>query len=247
MTIRFYSGILMLFFVFTSCQKEGVLSFESQRIPVEKCAPCPRVEITVPVAVNHPSVAKDINALIEKRVGKILSFGEDQVVLSYQEAIKKFREEYSILQSEFPDEEVADWEASVNGIVSYDSPVLVSIKLDSYMYSGGAHGYGATTYLNFDKRTGEPLENWELFKNPDDFTAFAETKFRIQENIPSNVDINATGFMFDKEVFELPDNIGFTQKGLELIYNQYEIASYADGQKTLVLPYDELQNYLKIQ
>ena len=91
------------------------------------------------------------------------------------------------------------------------------------------------------------METMELFKDPLEFQSFAEGKFRDQEKIPVNGSINATGFMFEDDKFYLPENIGFTQEGLQLFYEQYEVASYADGPIILTLKFKELEPYLKFK
>ena len=53
--------------------------------------------------------------------------------------------------------------------------------------------------------------------------------------------------MFENDEFYLPNNIGFTKNGLQLIYNQYEVASYADGPMSITLPYAEIRNYLAVE
>lgn len=50
--------------------------------------------------------------------------------------------------------------------------------------------------------------------------------------------------MFEGDQFQLPLNIFYTDKGLLLYYNRYEIAAYADGPKELLIPYEELKNFL---
>ena len=72
-------------------------------------------------------------------------------------------------------------------------------------------------------------------------------KFRAKYKIPASKPINATGLMFEDEKFQLPQNIFFTDKGLLLYYNSYEIASYADGPKELLFSYKEVNDYLLIQ
>ena len=51
--------------------------------------------------------------------------------------------------------------------------------------------------------------------------------------------------MFEGDVFHLAQNMGYTQNGLQMVYNQYEVASYADGPIVLTLPYNEINLYLK--
>lgn len=53
--------------------------------------------------------------------------------------------------------------------------------------------------------------------------------------------------MFEYEKFNLPQNIFYTDKGLLLYYNSYEAASYADGPKELLLPYVEVEEFLRLK
>ena len=88
------------------------------------------------------------------------------------------------------------------------------------------------------------IKNNQLFKSEKDFKAFAEKEFRNKYKIPANGSINPTGLMFENEKFNLPLNIFYTKEGLLLYYNSYEAASYADGPKELLLPYDKVNDYL---
>ena len=143
----------------------------------------------------------------------------------------------------YPDESPG-WKAEIFAEVSYEDPYMITLKMDAYTYTGGAHGYGFTRYLNFDKEKGSEMEAWQLFKNQADFERFAEGKFRVQEQIPKDQSINSTGFMFEQDSFHLPENIGFTWEGVTLHYNQYEVASYADGPIEVTIPYNEMQPFL---
>ena len=51
---------------------------------------------------------------------------------------------------------------------------------------------------------------------------------------------------FFGEPFHLPDNIGYSEEGLILLYNVYEIASYAQGYTEFRIPFSELNTYLKV-
>ena len=52
--------------------------------------------------------------------------------------------------------------------------------------------------------------------------------------------------MFEGDSFYLPQNIGYTQNGLQLFYEQYEVASYADGPITLTVPYIEIEKFMQV-
>ena len=53
--------------------------------------------------------------------------------------------------------------------------------------------------------------------------------------------------MFENDTFQLPQNIFYTEDGLLLYYNSYEAASYADGPKEILFPYDKISKFLLYQ
>ncbi|WP_326935009.1 RsiV family protein [Flavobacterium sp. PL11] len=59
--------------------------------------------------------------------------------------------------------------------------------------------------------------------------------------------MNSGGLMFENERFQLPQNIFFTDTGLLLYYNIYEIASYADGATEMLFPYTEVNEFLNLK
>ncbi len=225
------------------CQSETKLTFEPLELQGEECGECPNIEINVPNALDESPVAMAINRALKEEVISILSFSEGQDIDNVDKAIASFSNSYKELKSKFPDE--VGWEAEINGEVVYEDANIVTVMVNSYSFTGGAHGYASTSFLNFDKRRGAELENRELFDDMEGFETFAEAKFRIQEEIPEGENINATGFMFEGDTFHLSQNIGYTKEGIQLIYNQYEVASYADGPIVLTLPYEEVNVYLK--
>lgn len=176
----------------------------------------------------------------------MLIYDDEIEATNIEEAIQSFKNGYLELKKIYPDEPVG-WEANIAGTVTYENEEILSIQVNSYTFTGGAHGLSLTRFLNFDKGQGLEIETMELFKNSLEFQSFAESKFREQEKIPTLGSINATGFMFENDEFYLPQNIGLTQEGLLLFYEQYEIASYADGPIILTLPYKELKPFLKLK
>lgn len=235
--------LLLCLLLFLGCEEEGRLTFEPLTISDTVCDECPQVLIEIPKALDQSKLAETINTALEEELISLLVFDEQIEASTVTEAIQSFKNGYVELKKLYPDE-TAGWEAKITGTVSYEDKNIVTIAINSYLFTGGAHGYTTRRFLNFNKRKGNEIENWELFKDREHFEHFAETKFRIQEDIPQNDAINSTGFMFEQDAFYLPENIGFTENGLVLLYNQYEVASYADGAIELILPYNEVNNYL---
>ncbi len=234
---------LFLILICLGCKKDTNLALEPLLILGDNCKSCPDVRVDIPKAVKKDRISVAVNTALREEIIYLLNFNEHADATTITEAISGFSRDYSDISPLFLDEQDR-WEARIKGEVSYEDALMLTIKLDSYLYTGGAHGYEATRFLNFNKRNGTELQDWELFADRKDFLRYAELKFRKQEHIPEDMPINSTGYMFERDIFYLPENIGFTAEGVKLLYNQYEVASYADGTVELVLPYKEVAKYL---
>ncbi len=232
-----------LVFLAFSCLKDDALTFEAITYSGDTCADCTKVKITIPKALGDAKINKVVNNALKEELIYVLNFNDEQDAVEIETAIRLFGKGYTDLKQLYA-EEATPWEVKVNGSVSFEDKEILTIKLDSYLFTGGAHGYNTTHYLNFDKLNGIELNTEDLFKNTSDFEKYVETKFRLQEDIPEGGDINSTGFMFETGSFYLPQNIGYTKEGIQFFYEQYEIASYADGPIIITIPYSELNKYL---
>lgn len=244
-----YTFLVFLFLIFISCNKE--LSFKNETFKKKSTLPCktdcPQITIDIPVAKNIPVVADSINKKILNVLKEIVYFGEKpSEVKDYNSLAASFITSYEEMHKKFPGETFG-WEAKIKGNVEYQSDQILNIKLDHYTFTGGAHGYQGFRSLLFNPKTGKIIFNDQLFKNEKEFKAFAEKEFRNKYKIPAKANINITGLMFEKDTFQLPQNIFYTDEGLLLYYNSYEAASYADGPKEILFPYDKISKYLKFQ
>ncbi|KPM32967.1 Hypothetical protein I595_1394 [Croceitalea dokdonensis DOKDO 023] len=235
---------LFLLLALISCQKEPKLTIAPLLLEGGDCESCAQVHILVPQLLDETSVAKTINTAISEELIYFLKFDEEEEVNTVEAAMASFGNSYQKMVKEFG-ATAAPWEAEVLGEIAYESPVLVSLKLDTYSFTGGAHGYGARIWLNFDAVSGKELDPTELFMDVEGFAKMVETNFRSTYGIPQNAPINSSGFMFEEDTFHLPEHMGFTPTGLQLHYNQYEIASYADGPIAFTLPFKEVNAFLK--
>jgi len=237
-------AITLLFL--TSCKNE--LTFEEQSFSKKSDLPCkedcPRVNVKIPFAKNVPIVSDSINKKIFSVMKEIIYVGEKPYTSTdYEGLLASFIKSYEEMQKQDPRDKFG-WEAEIEGKVIYDTDSILDIELKHYTFTGGAHGYSGKRSLIFNPETGKIIPDDKLFINSNVFRVFAEKKFRESYKIPANAPINATGLMFEDEQFHLPQTYFFTDKGFLLYYNVYEIASYADGPKELLIPYSEMKPYL---
>ncbi|WP_435623813.1 DUF3298 and DUF4163 domain-containing protein [Flagellimonas sp.] len=236
-------GILLFILSLLGCENDTKLTFGTFELSNRLCEACPKIEIKLPEALDDATISETVNTTLREEVIALLTFEEETEVGSVEAAVESFTTGFTDLKKKFQDE--VPWEAKINGDVVYEDDTMLTLVVNAYIFTGGAHGYNSTSFLNFDKIKATELENWELFEDEEGFTHYAESKFRIQEKIPQDENINITGFMFDGDAFHLAENVGYTPDGIQLVYNQYEVASYADGPIVLTIPFSEANKYLK--
>lgn len=238
----------MMLLLLVSCNNE--LSFEQKSYEKKSALPCKtectQISVSVPFAKNKPIVADSINKKIFAAMKEIVFVGEKPFAdTDYNGLLNSFIKAYEKMQQDNPTD-VFNWDAKITGKVIYESDSIINIELRHYTFTGGAHGYSGRTSLIFDPETGKHIPNEYLFKDRNAFEVFAEKKFRLAYKIPDG-SINSTNLMFEDGEFQLPQTYFFTEKGLLLFYNVFEIASYADGPKELLIPYKEVNPYLAVK
>lgn len=202
-----------------------------------------QVEIEYPFAEGNSEAAKIINNTISSYIVNSLNFEEGSVAdVDVSAAASKFDEEYTLFKRDFP-ESAAAWEASVEGEVLYTSPLITTISISSYLYTGGAHGNDYIKLFNFNNANGALLTPEEVLNLNSDFMNLAQSYF---ESEVMKKDENIKDYFFG-ENFKLPENMGLNERGMIMLYNKYEVASYAQGYTEFLIPFKDLEPYLKYQ
>lgn len=221
-----------------SCNEEIKLSFVEENILQNDNA---IVEINIPRAEGEDLVSKLINAKIDNHIANILNFSEDQSeTLTRDEAIQKFQTAFSEFKLNI-DENAMPWEATFDGDVIFHSSEIICIAVNAYTNTGGAHGNMNITLFNFNAQNGTLLKMEEFISDINAFTAIVKTHF--EKEIQSESDASMVDYFFGEE-FHLPANIGFNDEGVLILYNVYEIATYADGITEFTIPFEELTSVL---
>ena len=204
------------------------------------------IVLNVPIFPKKSVVTDSINKLIFKEISSLFYNDSIQRPKDMDAICANFISTFNQARNEDP-EFTTHWQGYSTISIGYQSPKLLNLVFDYWAFTGGAHGNGATYSYFIDTKTGKQIKKENLFSDLKGFTKLAEQKFRKQQNVPKNVNINETGYWFADEKFHLPQNIFLTKKGVNLLYNQYEVASYAEGPIEVVIPYTEANQYLKLK
>mgnify|MGYP003630478317 FL=1 len=226
--------IIICFMLLFNCSEAIKTTFSDINISTENNN---IVEVTIPKAFGNTEITNSINYEIEKLVINALIIGEQNniQVKTIEESIIAFNQEYDTFKADFP-ESLQIWEAQIDGEILLQSSEITSISITSYVNTGGAHGVLNISFLNFNSITGKQLLNKDLFTDIAGFKAIAQTYF--------NKATKENDVVFDQNKFELPTNIGYTDDGLVLLYNTYEIAPYSTGIIEFAIPFKAIESYL---
>lgn len=127
--------------------------------------------------------------------------------------------------------------------VPYNQNPFISIFLDVYEFTGGAHGNTARQADTWSLDTGRPMRLSDFFTGP----AYLSIIYgNIMEQIDAQI-ANGMNIYFDdyrRNVFKYFDERNFylTPQGVAIYYPLYTIAPYSSGIVTFVIPYEAFDN-----
>lgn len=128
--------------------------------------------------------------------------------------------------------------------VYWNQAPLLSVGYFRYSYSGGAHGGYSTQVVSYDTRTGRALHYADIFR-PEArprLQALLDAAARRQLGLAPTASLE--GPLFVPRV-PVTTNVFLTGGGATFVYAPYEIASFAQGEIRLFLPFAELQPLLQ--
>lgn len=215
---------------------------EFEETLIEKKEPT-TIEVFYPKLNDGSAISIKINTTIEASIASQIAFFEDDVEsLTLNDAITKFEKRFVSFKNDF-EEDATPWEVTINSEVVFQSLYVITIAIDSYTFTGGAHGNSVISFLNFDPLTGNLYTQEDLFNKSSEFSELVKQHFKTElESKGSN---DSEHFNLGED-FKLPENIGFNEEGVIFLYNSYEMMSFAEGITEFTIPYNEISKYLKI-
>lgn len=243
----------------TISENGGVIRFETHEITaesrscIESEAKCARVRLksiettgggtdsargNIEIYLLHDLVSR-MRSLLPEEVGNPINNPE--------ELAAAFLAEHRTFVEAFPDA-TAEWFVEITAAAITNTPVVATIDITEFAYTGGAHPNTRRRLVSFDVQSGQLLGIEDLTTDIDTLTSITERQFRVDQGLGPDDDLEAAGFWFPEGGFTLPDNLGVTADGLIFHWDAYEIAPYSMGPIEVTVPAAELnpivnQNY----
>ena len=241
-----FLALSLIVFLIIGCSHNDNPEFK--KIKYEKMVGDCQNDICVNIDLNYyqmegeSEVVKNFNALMEKTVFGKMSFSDKPENQSKEELVTAIVKDYQDFKKEFPDARTGGYEQETESEITYKSDNLVSFRIVTNLYSGGAHSSHIVEFLNIDPQTGGKKNILDIITEKKQFNKYVESLLRKKLKM-SETDKWADFTFMDK--FNLPENMGMTSRGLELVYNEYELLPYSEGITTLIIDNDKLKEFSK--
>ena len=124
----------------------------------------------------------------------------------------------------------------------YETDKFVTYEMKKYEDMGGAHGGTFISGMTFRKSDGRRVD-WELFTR----SMQDVIKKGLKKYFEANTDEEMEKFLSLENTYLLPLPATppvFTKEGVLFTYQQYEIAAYAAGLPSFIVPYDEAKSLM---
>lgn len=117
--------------------------------------------------------------------------------------------------------------------VKYNTYPKLSVLTSNYIYSGGAHGNTTVESFNFDLEKGKRIYLTSILTEEEQLKA---VQHYVWEYAIERPDVFYPDLK--KEDIQLSDNTAFyfTDNGITLVFQQYEIAPYVSGNQEITIP-----------
>ena len=238
----FFIGLLCFGCKTQNKKPAAALSFSTENFE-KKIGSCERPEERcLSVKISYPfaeggvdSVTRKINDFISGTNLALLTFGENEpdLLLTPDSVVLELGEEYLDFLDDTDFEQ--GWFFESKGAVTYADSNYISMEFIQSTFTGGAHPNYYRQKNIFNKASGELLDWEDLITDLEGLKKAVESEFRKVREVSVDASLEAEGFWFENDDFILPVNFGLSEKGLELVYNPYEVAPYAYGSTDVLI------------
>ncbi len=121
---------------------------------------------------------------------------------------------------------------------------LLVVELSSYLFEGGAHGLPGRGFINYSRHQQRALTLQDLLAPGKEGAFWRVVQQAHHDWVSSHHGEERVSFL-QQWPFQRTANIALRRTGVELKYDVYSIAPYADGHPDLMIPYDQLQGIIR--
>ncbi|WP_227671614.1 RsiV family protein [Psychrobacter sp. 72-O-c] len=234
----------------TLISSSDYLDYELPQNIQEQCIErdnCPKIEVKY-LKSNHDWINKITNARIDNLVVNSKPSESSPITVKNSgnsKVIKAAIDDF--VASQFSDDmpTSSSWSYTLTVKPDYLGHVdnFELFEVNSYVFTGGAHGMPYSEYLIFDPSTKKQVRLEDMLQKgkKSDFESLAYDAYKTWVK---TVDQDIIGYEKNWP-FTPNDNVTLTDKSINIRYQHYSIGPYAYGMPIISIPYDKLRGIIK--
>lgn len=158
-------------------------------------------------------------------------------------SVLKNLSEFKKASQEFGEKPTSPWEHQVASTISYLSPTLISVIVDTYEYSGGAHPNSWSDTINIALINGKPraITLKDVLNS-----SLTEQEF-LNHFVLTNVSeqrLKRSEMTVDSLPSETNRKFIISKNGLTFPFDKYSVASYAEGEFLVKLKWTDISGLI---
>jgi hypothetical protein len=184
------------------------------------------------VAKGSPALRDSLQQWVENKVRDNSNSSEEPRTqrISMDQAGKEFVDMWKV------DESALSYSFEMRDTLLAVTPKFITLRLDFYTYTGGAHPNYTAELVVFNAETGQIVSPISYIKNESAILPMLDTAYRAEK---------AEAFAEGNEVYEggkipFPTQYAITENGILFHYNTYEIGPYVLGDADIFLTWTDL-------
>lgn len=207
---------------------------------------CPPVAGCMDISFEYPVIHQGTpaaRAKIAKGIQDMMGLSK----IGFKEHSRKWSQDYREYQRDLKATMAWTYETKVK--VQHLTSRWVSLEVNHYEFTGGAHGNYWTRYLNYDLKTGEPITLDQLFDGNyhGKLKTLAEKAFRQKREIKDGESFSDAGFSFKANQFWLPDFFLLEPQNVKFLFDVYDVGPYAAGQTEFDVFFYQMKDHISNQ
>ena len=212
----------------------GELKYEIQKVSIS--GDKYKIDGEIPVVTDGiPKVAKQ---QINTTLNRFVSDSVDKTKKDFEDLAKDLTE----LRSETS----LTYLGKVSVKNDFKKLPFINVAIETYYYSGGAHGINDVATFVFDAYTGKKLELGDIFEGD-----YLKLLSKLSLEALKFKDPKLETYSFAEDGTQpLEDNFkAFTLEpdGMHIVFGDYQVGPYSSGRPEIVIPYIKLDSVLKTE
>jgi hypothetical protein len=193
---------------------------------------CARFSVAYPtVSEGTPALRDSIQRWVTQSVAAMSAQGEEGTApnLKLEESASAFIEAFKGYDG------IGPYEFEAKDTILMANAQYVAIRLDMYIFTGGAHPNTFAQLAVFDSNTGALVPTKAFIKDEKAILPLLDLAYRAEKQ-----EAFAEGVPYMDSTIVFPTQCAFTEKGVLFHYNTYEIAAYAVGDADIFMTWTDL-------